>query len=97
SMVESLEGFPESIKFLSQQKDWAKNCPLLSDLIYVREEFRVVIENYLEPYLNYYVVPDADAAVQAIQLLGRSQKGRANFFMLDAFNQYEAPLTLIPG
>jgi chromosome segregation protein len=27
SMVESLEGFPESIKFLSQQKDWAKNCP----------------------------------------------------------------------
>jgi chromosome segregation protein len=97
SMVESLEGFPESIKFLSQQKEWAKNCPLLSDLIYVREEFRVVIENYLEPYLNYYVVPDADAAVQAIQLLGRSQKGRANFFMLDAFNQYQAPLTLTPG
>ena len=49
SMVESLEGFPESIKFLSSQKDWAKNCPLLSDLIYVREEYRIVIENYLEP------------------------------------------------
>lgn len=97
SMVESLEGFPESIKFLSQQKDWAKNCPLLSDLIYVKEEFRVVIENYLEPYLNYYVAPDADAAVQAIQLLGRSQKGRANFFMLDAFSNYHAPLALIPG
>ncbi|MEY3243743.1 MAG: hypothetical protein RIR11_5182 [Bacteroidota bacterium] len=95
SMVESLEGFPESIKFLSQQKDWAKNCPLLSDLIYVKEDYRVVIENYLEPYLNYYVVPDTDAAVQAIQLLGRSQKGRANFFMLDAFAQYEAPLSLL--
>ncbi len=96
SMVESLEGFPESIKFLSQQKEWAKNCPLLSDLIYVREEYRVIIENYLEPYLNYYVVPNADAAVQAIQLLGNSQKGRANFFLLDAFAQYEPPLLLLP-
>jgi chromosome segregation protein len=95
SMVESLEGFPESIKFLSQQKEWAKNCPLLSDLIYVREEYRVAIENYLEPYLNYYVVPNADAAVEAIQLLGRGQKGRANFFMLDAFAAYEPPLTLL--
>ncbi len=97
SMVESLEGFPESIKFLSQQKDWAKNCPLLSDLIYVREEYRVIIENYLEPYLNYYVAPNAAAAVEAIQLLGRSQKGRANFFLLDAFSQYEPPLLLMPA
>lgn len=96
SMVESLEGFPESIKFLSQDKEWAKRCPLLSDLIYVREEYRVVIENYLENYLNYYVVPDADEAVKAISLLGKSQKGRANFFILDAINQYEMPL-LLPG
>ncbi len=97
SMVESLEGFPESIKFLSQQKDWARNCPLLSDLIYVREEYRVVIENYLEQYLNYYVVPNADEAIKAIALLGQSQKGRANFFLLDAFKGYEPPLALLPG
>jgi len=96
SMVESLEGFPESIKFLSQDKEWAKRCPLLSDLIYVREEYRVVIENYLENYLNYYVVPNADEAVKAISLLGKSQKGRANFFILDAISQYEMPL-LLPG
>lgn len=94
SMVESLEGFPESIQFLSRQKDWAKNCPLLSDLIYVQEAYRVAIENYLEPYLNYYVVPNAQAAIQAIQLLGKSQKGRANFFLLDAFQQYTPSLTL---
>ncbi len=97
SMVESLEGFPESIKFLSQDKEWAKRCPLLSDLIYVREEYRIVIENYLENYLNYYVVPNAEEAMKAIGLLGQSQKGRANFFMLDAFQQYTVPLTLLPG
>jgi chromosome segregation protein len=97
SMVESLEGFPESIKFLSQDKEWAKRCPLLSDLLYVREEFRIVIENYLETYLNYYVVPHAEEAMKAIGLLGQSQKGRANFFLLDAFREYQAPLTLSPG
>lgn len=97
SMVESLEGFPESIKFLSQDKEWAKRCPLLSDMLYVREEYRIVIENYLEPYLNYYVVPNADEAVKAIALLGQSQKGRANFFLLDAFHDYQPPLTLLPG
>ncbi len=97
SMVESLEGFPESIKFLSQDKEWAKRCPLLSDMLYVREEYRVVIENYLENYLNYYVVPNAAEAMKAIWLLGQSQKGRANFFMLDAFHDYQAPLALLPG
>ncbi|MDX1911945.1 MAG: chromosome segregation protein SMC, partial [Saprospiraceae bacterium] len=97
SMVESLEGFPESIKFLSQDKEWARRCPLLSDLLYVREEYRIVIENYLENYLNYYVVPNADEAMKAIGLLGQSQKGRANFFLLDAFRDYQAPLALLPG
>ncbi|MFN0212812.1 MAG: chromosome segregation protein SMC [Saprospiraceae bacterium] len=97
SMVESLEGFPESIKFLSQDKEWAKRCPLLSDMLYVREEYRIVIENYLENYLNYYVVPNAAEAMKAIGLLGQSQKGRANFFMLEAFKDYQAPLTLLPG
>jgi len=96
SMVESLEGFPESIKFLSSQKDWAQRCPLLSDLVYVQEEYRVVIENFLEPYLNYFVAPDTDEAAQAIALLGKSQKGRANFFLLNAFDHYAAPLTLLP-
>lgn len=97
SMVESLEGFPESIKFLSQDKEWAKRCPLLSDMLYVREEYRIVIENYLENYLNYYVVPNAAEAIKAIGLLGQSQKGRANFFLLDAIRDYQAPLALLPG
>jgi len=96
SMVENLEGFPESIKFLSNNKEWSKEAPLLSDLIYVKEEYRIAIENYLEPYLNYYVVPTLTAATEAIQLLGRSQKGKANFFVLESFRDYTAPMTLIP-
>jgi len=95
SMVENLEGFPESIKFLSNNKDWKQDVPLLSDLIFVQEEYRVAIENYLNPYLNYYVVENLEDARKAIQLLGRSQKGKANFFILDAFRDYTEPMTLV--
>lgn len=96
SMIENLEGFPESIRFLSSSKEWNKEAPLLSDLIYVKEDYRVAIENYLEPYLNYYVVNNLEEAYQAIKLLTRTQKGKANFFLLDAFKDYAAPMTLIP-
>ncbi|NBC05970.1 MAG: chromosome segregation protein SMC [Bacteroidetes bacterium] len=98
SMVENLEGFPESIKFLSstQSPEWNKETPLLSDLIYVKEEYRVAIENYLEPYLNYYVVKNLEEAYRAIKLLNSTQKGKANFFLLDAFQDYTPPMALLP-
>lgn len=96
SMIESLEGFPESIRFLNQNKDWKKNATLLSDVLYVKEEHRVAIENYLEPYLNYYVVENLEEAYAAIQLLGRSQKGKANFFVLDAFKDFQMSAHLLP-
>ncbi|MEL7020687.1 MAG: chromosome segregation protein SMC, partial [Bacteroidota bacterium] len=97
SMVENLEGFPESIKFLSKNKSFSQQATLLSDLIYVKEGYRIAIENYLDQYLNYYVVRNLAEAHQAIQLLSKSQKGKANFFLLDAFADYEPPMTLLPG
>jgi len=93
SMVDNLEGFPESIKFLSNNKEWKTKAPLLSDIIYVNEEFRVAIENYLDPYLNYYVVENMEAALNAVKLLNRTQKGKANFFLLDAFKDYAPSMT----
>ncbi len=96
SMVESMEGFPESIQFLSNKKNWENQAPLLSDLIYVQEDYRVAIENYLDPYLNYYVVGSLEEAFMAIQLLTKAQKGKANFFLLDAFKDYTPPITMVP-
>ena len=86
SMLESMEGFPESIKFLANEKNW-KKTPLLGDLIYVQEKYRTAIENYLEPYLNYFVVENVAEAQHAIHLLTNAQKGKANFFILDAFDK----------
>ncbi len=97
SLIENLEGFPESIKFLSKNKDWAKDAPLLSDLIYCKEGYRIAIENYLEPFLSYYVVQNMEDAYGAIRLLSNAQKGKANFFVLDAFKDYNSPMTLLPN
>ncbi|AYL96655.1 chromosome segregation protein SMC [Mucilaginibacter celer] len=85
SMVDSLEGFPESIRFLKKNTDWAKNAPLFSDVLFCKEEYRVAIENYLEPLMNYYVVETYDEAVKAINLLSNSARGRANFFVLNNY------------
>lgn len=97
SMVENLEGFPESIRFLSNSKSWEAKAQLLSDLIYVDENYRVAVENYLEPYLNYYVVDNKEAAYQAIALLGNAQQGKANFFLLDTFKDYEPTNFVLSG
>ncbi len=85
SLVDKLEGFPDSIKYLNKSEKWNRTAPLLSDLIYCSEKHRVIIENFLEPFLNHYVVDTIDDAAEAIRLLSDAQKGRANFFVLEAF------------
>jgi chromosome segregation protein len=98
SMIDSLEGFPESIRFLAQSKQWKEDPQLLSDLLFVEPDYRVAIENYLEAFLNYYVVENAAEARSAIQLLSRSQKGKANFFLLDTIPaRYDGGPALLPA
>jgi chromosome segregation protein len=83
SLIDSMEGYPESIKFLHKNPAWNHAAPILSDIIYVKEEFRAAVENVLEPYLNYYVVNDLQEGLQAVHLLDSNKKGKANFFLLD--------------
>ncbi len=90
SLVENLEGFPEAIKFLKKQTDWKKDAPLLTDILTCPSEYRVAVENYLESYLNYYVVDTEKEAYQAVNILSDSSKGKANFFVLDSLGKYTA-------
>jgi len=83
SLIDSMEGYPESIKFLHKNPSWNHEAPILSDIIYVKEEFRAAVENVLEPYLNYYVVNNLQEGLQAVHLLDTNKKGKANFFLLD--------------
>ena len=89
SLIDSMEGYPESVKFLHNNPNWNHTAPLLSDIIYVKEEFRAAVENVLEPYLNYYVVNNLEEGLQAIHLLDDNKKGKANFFLQDKFTGFE--------
>lgn len=93
SLVENLEGFPEAIKFLKKKANWNKNAPLLSDIITCDEKYRVTIENYLESYMNYYIVDTERQAFEAVNILSDASRGKANFFVLDALDRYEAKST----
>lgn len=95
SLVDNLEGFPESIRFLKKSTGWAKQAPLFSDVLFCKEEYRIAIENYLEPVMNHYVVDTQLEAIQAIKLLSDSSKGRANFFILEAIEQNPEPEELV--
>jgi chromosome segregation protein len=90
-LVDNLEGFPESIRFLKKNTNWAKTVTLFSDILFCKEEYRVAIENYLEPLMNHYVVNTYDEAIAAINLLSNSSKGRAQFFILDNYEATKCP------
>jgi len=92
SLIDSMEGYPDSVKFLHKNPNWNHHAPILSDIIYVNEPFRAAVENVLEPYLNYYVVSDLQEGLQAVNLLEANQKGKANFFLLDKINAFENPV-----
>jgi chromosome segregation protein len=83
SLIDKMEGYPESVKFLHNNKGWNYEAPLLSDIIYVKEEYRAAVENVLEPYLNYYVVDNLNEGLTAVHLLDAHKKGKAKFFLLD--------------
>ncbi len=90
SLVDNLEGFPEAIKFLKKKANWNKNAPLLSDIISCDDKYRVTVENYLEPFMNYYIVDSEESAYQAINLLSDAAKGKAHFFILNKFDGYHS-------
>jgi chromosome segregation protein len=87
SMIDSMEGYPDSVKFLHNNKNWNHESPILSDVLYVKEEYRTALENVLEPYLSYYVVNDLQEGLQAVHLLDENKKGKANFFLLDSLER----------
>ncbi|HTQ66253.1 MAG TPA: chromosome segregation protein SMC [Puia sp.] len=91
SLIDSMEGYPESVKFLHKNPEWNHTAPILSDIIYVREEYRTAVENVLDPYLNYYVVNNLGEGLRAVHLLDEHKKGKANFFLLDKFSVFDEP------
>ncbi|HRC16142.1 MAG TPA: hypothetical protein PLY25_10720, partial [Bacteroidia bacterium] len=93
NLAEKMEGFPESIKFLKKNSDSFKDIPLLSDIINCDEQFKVAIENYLEPFLSHFIVQSNEQAWNGLNKLSSEGKGRAHFFILDSFTNYHQAST----
>lgn len=87
SLVDNLEGFPEAVRFLKKNANWVKDVPLLSDILTCDEKYRISIENYLEPYMNYYIVETENDAIKAVNLLSDASMGKANFFILSQLDK----------
>lgn len=85
NMIENLEGYPDSIKFLAKEYQWQHPTVLLSEIISCEPTYRNAIEAYLEPWLNHYVVADDTEAIRAIEVLKDGQRGRAEFMNASAF------------
>jgi chromosome segregation protein len=86
SLVDSLEGYPDSIKYLNKNNNWNHGALLLSEVFNVQDEYRTCIEGYLDKYLNYYVVDTPEQGYDAIDLLRQNKKGKAGFFFLSEIN-----------
>lgn len=80
SLVDKMEGYPESVKFLHGNSGWNHSAPLLSDTIFVKAEYRAAVENVLEPYLNYYIVNNLEEGLQAVHLLDENKKEKPTSF-----------------
>ena len=78
-MLNNMEGFPDSSKFLYQS--WNTKKPILSDIIQCKEEYKSTLETYLQPYLDYFILDTIDEARESINLLKQAQKGKSNFFI----------------
>ena len=88
NLLEQMEGYPESIRYLKKDSNF-KSAPLLSEIISCDEAFKVAIENFLDPYLNHFVVNTREEAWEALRMLKDSSKGRAHFFILDLLKNHE--------
>ncbi|MER2998330.1 chromosome segregation protein SMC [Pontibacter populi] len=97
ALVENMEGFPEAIKFLSQTDTWQKPAPLLSDIIVCEPDYKGLIEAYLEPYMNFFVVDELQEALDAVELLKSQNKGRASFIILSEIEELEPTATYSEG
>jgi chromosome segregation protein len=97
NLLEQMEGYPESIRYLKKNHTKFKQASLLSEIIVCDDEFKVTIENYLDPYLNHFVVDTMEEAWEALNVLNESAKGRAHFFVLESLKNFQSSSTSVNG
>jgi chromosome segregation protein len=84
SLIETHDGIPEGTKYLinaGESRGFVQTT--VGDAISTESQYRIAIESALGETTNYIVVNNLDEAYQGVQLLKRTQKGKATFICLN--------------
>jgi chromosome segregation protein len=83
-MIESFEGVSEGAHYLITSSDWGSTIQTtVGEALTADTRYRVAIESALGESAGYVVVENTRQAYAAIDLLKKSQKGKATFICLD--------------
>jgi chromosome segregation protein len=96
SLIESREGFSESVRFLATSGRWKPPAQHLTvaDAVHADERYAAAIESALGEYTSLIIVDSPAEAEQAIGLLKEEQKGKAAFVCLDRLPRVNAQYAL---
>lgn len=85
SLVERTLGTSEGAEFLMKSHGWSRSgAPItVLDAVTTSEEYRAAVENALGDAGQYFVVDSRAEAMEAVEALKHSQKGKATFICLD--------------
>jgi chromosome segregation protein len=84
-LIESREGFSESVRFLAATELWKKPAQhvTVADAVRADDRYASAIEAALGEYANLIIVRSPEEAESAIALLKEERKGKASFVCLD--------------
>ncbi len=80
-LLENLDGFPKGIRFV--RKNLLPEAPLLGEILEVEEKYKITVENYLQPYLNHFIVEDLQTAFELAEELTKAKQGKVNCLVLE--------------
>ena len=84
SVIESREGLPDGVKFLSTTSKWSpKRRVTVADAVNADEKYRAAIESALGDFSDFIVVDTVEDAERGIALLKEDQRGKSTFVCLD--------------
>ncbi|MFN9321122.1 MAG: chromosome segregation SMC family protein, partial [Chitinophagales bacterium] len=91
SMIDNLEGFPESIKFLKKNVPLFEHKNVFSDLIVCDEKYKIAIEGLIAGYGNYFIVDTLFDAQLSIRKLKEQNAGKVGLFVIELVNKISTP------
>ena len=83
-LVESREGLPEGVRYLSSSATWRPSRNItVADAVHAEEPYRTAVEAALGEYAGLLIVENGAEADRGIALLKEEERGKATFVCLD--------------